>query len=132
MNIFIDTSAILTLLDGDDPNHTIANRLWQKILDEGATLVCTSYVIAETCALVQRRLGMEPVRFFLETMTPVFDIIWIDAAVHEIGVSLFLLANRRSLSLVDCTSFVVMRQRVVTSAFAFDRHFEEQGIPCLR
>jgi predicted nucleic acid-binding protein len=36
-------------------------------------------------------------------------------------------ANRRSLSLVDCVSFVVMRQLAIRDAFAFDRHFEEQG-----
>jgi predicted nucleic acid-binding protein len=132
MSTLIDTSAILALLDGDDRNHATANRLWQKILAEGETLVCTSYVISETCALVQRRLGMEPVRFFLETMTPVFDIVWIDSTLHAVAASLFLLANRRSLSLVDCTSFVVMRQRNLTTALAFDQHFESQGFKCLR
>ncbi len=131
MNVFVDTSAILALLDADDPNHMVANRLWQQLLDESEAIVCTSYVISEACALLQRRLGMPPVQIFLQTLTPVFEIVWIDAALHEVAATLFLLANQRSLSLVDCTSFVVMQQQHLTSAFAFDRHFTERGFQCL-
>ena len=37
----------------------------------------------------------------------------------------------RQLSLVDCTSFVVMRQIGIDDVFAFDRHFAEQGFTVL-
>ncbi|RME55690.1 MAG: VapC toxin family PIN domain ribonuclease, partial [Caldilineae bacterium] len=40
-------------------------------------------------------------------------------------------ANRRGLSLVDCTSFVVMQQLGIDTAFAFDNHFKEQGFTLL-
>jgi len=30
-------------------------------------------------------------------------------------------------SLTDCVSFVVMRERGIAEAFAFDRHFEQEG-----
>jgi predicted nucleic acid-binding protein len=36
-------------------------------------------------------------------------------------------AHRRGLSLVDCTSFAIMRRQAITRAFHFDRHFQEQG-----
>jgi predicted nucleic acid-binding protein len=35
--------------------------------------------------------------------------------------------NQRSLSLVDATSFVVMRDQRIDQAFAFDRHFADKG-----
>jgi len=35
-------------------------------------------------------------------------------------------------TLVDCTSFEVMRSRSITTAFAFDEHFEEQGFATLK
>jgi predicted nucleic acid-binding protein len=38
-----------------------------------------------------------------------------------------LAANRRSLSLVDCTSFEVMRQAGLDTVFTFDLHFREMG-----
>jgi predicted nucleic acid-binding protein len=36
-------------------------------------------------------------------------------------------AHRRGLSLVDCTSFAIVRRQAITRAFHFDRHFQEQG-----
>lgn len=38
-----------------------------------------------------------------------FLIHWIDQRDHEEAVTLFRKRNRRNLSLVDCTSFVVMK-----------------------
>jgi uncharacterized protein len=38
-----------------------------------------------------------------------------------------LAAGRRQISLVDWTSFTVMRERSITHAFAFDNDFESQG-----
>jgi predicted nucleic acid-binding protein len=35
------------------------------------------------------------------------------------------------LSLVDCTSFQVMRQLGIDTAFAFDEHFAEQHFTCI-
>lgn len=39
-----------------------------------------------------------------------------------------LTANRRNLSLVDCVSFAAMRKLNIQYYFAFDKHFEEQGL----
>lgn len=37
------------------------------------------------------------------------------------------LANRRDLSLIDLSSFACMQRRGLRFAFAFDKHFGEQG-----
>jgi predicted nucleic acid-binding protein len=37
------------------------------------------------------------------------------------------MAGRRTLSLVDCVSFEVMRRTGIRKAFAFDRHFQDYG-----
>ncbi len=37
------------------------------------------------------------------------------------------MAGRRTLSLVDCVSFEVMRRIGVLKAFAFDHHFKDYG-----
>jgi predicted nucleic acid-binding protein len=49
-----------------------------------------------------------------------------DSAIHEAAIAALLAAGRRQLSLVDCSSFELMRRREVSRAFAFDRHFREQ------
>jgi predicted nucleic acid-binding protein len=43
------------------------------------------------------------------------------------AISALLAAGRRKLSLVDCTSFEIMRSLGIKTVFAFDSHFVEQG-----
>lgn len=81
----------------------------------------------ECFALVQRRLGMAAARALEEDLLPVVGVHWIDAADHAAAVESFLTAARRGLSLVDCTSFRVMRRLRMARAFAFDDDFADQG-----
>ncbi len=67
---------------------------------------------------------------FIDTST-FLSIYWMDAAADAAGVAALFAANRRKLSLVDCTSFQIMRQLGVDTAVAFDDHFAEQGFTCI-
>ena len=127
MNIFIDTSAFLAVLDGSDRNHTCANPFWAQIISREEVLLCHNYILVETSAVLLRRIGMKAVRVFEQDIIPVLHIIWVTKEVHSAAVSAHLMADRRSLSLVDCLSFEVMRRTGVLKAFAFDRHFRDYG-----
>jgi predicted nucleic acid-binding protein len=70
-------------------------------------------------------------REYRQAIAPLLEIEWIDAAAHERIVQSLLTAHNRQLSLVDCASFDVMRRRGIKAAFAFDRHFGEQGFDAL-
>lgn len=131
MSIFIDTSALYAILDADDENHESAKRAWTELVEHEERLVCSNYVLVETFALVQHRLGMEAVRTLQEDILPMLHIEWVDESSHHAGVTAMLTAARRKLSLVDCVSFEVMRQLGIKTAFAFDPHFAEQGFQCL-
>jgi predicted nucleic acid-binding protein len=130
-HVFVDTSAFLSILDADDPNHAVASRHWDQLLGDGTALITTNYVVVETCAVVQRRFGLQAVRKFIDEIAPLLDVHWVDAGRHEAGVAALLAANRRLLSLVDCVSFVVVRQRGVDAVFAYDEHFADQGFRIL-
>jgi uncharacterized protein len=131
VDIFLDTSAFLALLNADDQYHAAAAQLWSQLVPGDQQLVTTNYVLVETLALVQRRLGMAVVRRFTNDVVPLIDIEWLDEVLHEAGLTTFVVANRRSLSLVDCTSFEVMRHRGITTAFTFDEDFALQGFECI-
>lgn len=127
MSVFIDTSALMAILDADDANHNKARMIWKKFVTTGNVMVCSNYVLIETFALVQHRLGIDAVRTLQDDILPMLTIEWVDEPGHRAGVTGLLAASRRSLSLVDCVSFDVMRRLGIKSAFAFDRHFKEQG-----
>jgi predicted nucleic acid-binding protein len=131
MTIFVDTSALYAVLCQDDANYVAAAQYWKQVLLSEESLVCTNYVLIETIALLQHRLGMKAVKVFQDSVCPVFSIEWIDSDHHNSAVDSLLTANRRNLSLVDCTSFVIMRHLGIQNVFAFDEHFAEQGFTCL-
>jgi uncharacterized protein len=127
MNLFIDTSAFFALLDQDDDNHQRAADAWRKILEHTTRLFTSNYVLIETVALLQNRLGMEAVRLFHTEMVPAVHIEYVNANLHRLGVSSLLAAGKRKLSLVDCVSFEMMRHLGLNHAFTFDSHFRGQG-----
>lgn len=131
MAVFVDTSALFAVLDADDANHASAGRIWRKLLDEPEEMVCSNYILIELFALLQRRLGLEAVRTFHSDVVGVLQVRWVDEALHAAGVAALLTAGRRQLSLVDCVSFELMRRLGLTSAFAFDEDFADQGFACL-
>ncbi len=127
MKIFIDTSAFFALLDRDDDNQEAAKKAWTRIMEGGNTLVTSNYVLVETFALLQNRLGMSAVRAFQEDLFPILNIEFVNLETHRSGISALLAAAKKNLSLVDCVSFELMRTLGIKTAFAFDAHFKEAG-----
>ena len=72
------------------------------------------------------RLGLEPALRFLDESES-FMVHWVTDRDHHRAVELLRDRGRRGLSLVDCSSFVVMRDYQVTEALAFDTHFAQEG-----
>ena len=132
MTTFVDTSAFMTVVDLDELNHGRARRIWEELVAGEEVLVCTNYVVVETVALLQRRIGMLAVKTFTDDILPLIVIEWVDERLHGTGATALLIANRRQLSLVDCVSFEIMRRLGIRSVFTFDSHFREQGFDCLQ
>ena len=127
MTIFIDTSAFYAVFDRDDSNHQPARAAWEAMLGDGSELLTNNYVLLETCALLQHRLGLAALRTFHEDVVPLVRIDWVAEGRHRAAAGAVVAAGRRKLSLVDCVSFQTMRELGVRSAFCFDKHFKDQG-----
>lgn len=125
--VFADTSALLALLNTEDQDHDRAARAFAALRARQALLVSTSFVLVETYALVGRRLGVDAIRTFRSDVAPLLDVVWVDEALHDAGLDLLLDRRKRLLSLVDAVSFVTMRLKGLTEAFAFDPHFQQEG-----
>jgi predicted nucleic acid-binding protein len=127
MTAFVDTSAFVALMDADETMHPAARKAFEQLLSDDTVLITSNYVLLETCALIQRRIGMKALKSFHDDLLPLITIKWIDETTHHSGMNTVLSAGRKKLSLVDCVSFDMMRMLGIKTAYAFDRHFKEQG-----
>jgi len=108
-----------------------ASRVWRDLIGSDEPLVTTSYVLVEVLALAQARLGLAAARTLDADIVPALGVIS-DEALHRAAMTALITAQRRDLSLVDCVSFESMRRHGATQAFAFDRHFSQQGFALVR
>ena len=125
MTVFVDTSALLAILDEDDQYHREAAETFRALLAT-AELVTHNYVEVECLALARRRLGRGAVVQLTDNIFPALTTIWVDEPLHRAALAAQRAASS-SNSLVDQVSFEIMRREGIVTAFAFDSDFEAQG-----
>ena len=128
----VDTSAYFALLDADDANHAPALTIRDRLIAEGAHLFTTSFVLAETHALLLNRLSHEIATRFLRAMedSPT-TLVWVTPADVQRAKTIIYQYTDKDFSLTDATSFAVMERMRVPAAFTFDRHFAQYGLTVL-
>jgi predicted nucleic acid-binding protein len=124
---FVDTSAFFALLDADDHNRDRARTHLRELVEGEVELLTHEYVVVEATALIQRRLGLGPLRRFVDDLLPLVEVAWVEQALHVEAREALLAAGRRTVSLVDWTSFLVMRRHGIRRAFTFDPDFGVEG-----
>ena len=127
MTVFVDTAGFYAVQSVSDANHLRADAHWRRMIADGTPLVTSNYLVVETVALLQNLGGFEQGRAFLDTVVPAVQIVWLDAATHQAAVEEWAAAHLRQLSLVDCSSFTLMRRHGLQTVFTFDRHFATFG-----
>lgn len=127
MSVFADTSALYALLVRSEPSHSAASAAFTTLVHAHKTIWTTSFVVVETMALLQHRIGLQAARDFDEALLPTIKVVWVDEELYRRGTERLWREDRRQLSLVDCVSFEFMQATDLTSAFAIDPHFAEAG-----
>ena len=98
----------------------------ETLLQSGETLLTHNYVLVESLALLQHRLGTAAAVKLSESVAG-FEVVWVDRKLHEEAARRFARAGKRRVSFVDHVSFLVMKSRGVERALAFDPDFSKEG-----
>ena len=119
---FVDTSAIVALVDRDDATHEDAVNAYHSLVSDGYRLFTTNHVISETYDLLYSTLGEDIARQWLGD---VGLAIYITDSVDEEKARERVLgsANGRPMRYADAVSLSVMERLGVAEAFAVDPDF---------
>jgi uncharacterized protein len=127
--IFVDTGPWVAWMDVRDQWREVAMREMSILKIQRCSLVTTNWVLAEAyTGLVDRisRKAIARLREIVEESSRI-RVIWVDRVIEELAWQKFLQYDDKDISMVDCTSFVVMEQWGISTAFTFDRHFLQVG-----
>jgi len=129
VELFVDTSAWVALADAADDNHSAAASIYPDMLKGYRRLVTTNLVIAEAYILIRRGLGHGAAMAFLNRIrvSPRIEKVYADAELDTRAEEILRRYQDQPFSYTDAVSFVLMRQRAIGEAFAFDRHFVVAG-----
>ncbi len=127
MKIFADTAGLFALLVKNDYMHIRAKQNFAYFAQHRAQLVTSSFVLVETTALLQRRVGLAAVHGFQSKIIPLLEIIWVNGDWYARAIQRLFALSNRNISLVDCLSFEIMESEEISTAFSFDKHFTENG-----
>jgi uncharacterized protein len=124
--IFVDTGAWYASLVPTDPDHAIAV---QWLANNHSPLLTTDYVVDETLTLLRvrgerKRALLLGTRFFHHGLAEIHKLTSADLTLAWETFEQF---DDKSWSFTDCTSKVVIEQRGIKVAFAFDHHFHQFG-----
>jgi predicted nucleic acid-binding protein len=127
MSVFVDTSAFYALLVRSETSHHPVRSAFERLLEAERPIWTTSFVLVETMALLQHRIGLDAAHDFDEDIVPLLTVVWVDEEWYRRGVARLRREDRRHLSLVDCVSFEVMTRTGLSTALAVDPHFGDAG-----
>src|SRR5689334_12110911 len=115
MSVFGDTSALYPLLVKNEVTHRAARSAFTELLEDDRPIWTTSFVLVETMALLQHRIGLSAARDFDEEIVPVLSVHWVEEDLYRRGIERLWRQDRRHLSLVDCVGFEFMKLRGLTT-----------------
>jgi predicted nucleic acid-binding protein len=127
--VFVDTGAWIALALTRDPLHHRAVETWSQLTSAGARLYTSLSIVVETFTFLERNTSRRVALAWKDSLTRVRRLRVLPCTVRELEQArrYFERADLHKLSAVDALSFVLMTERRIRVAFAFDSHFATAG-----
>jgi len=132
-SILLDANGWLALLNSADALHAQADHVWRDIVTGKHRIVLTDWIVAETGNGLARSREKSRLMEALNRILrhPRGELVFVDNELLHRSLDFFQRHADKSWGLVDCASFLVMRDRGIADAFTSDYHFEQAGFTCL-
>jgi len=127
--LFVDTSGWFPLVDPENRAHAAVARAMRSAVKERRRLVTTNLVVAETHALIMRRIHRGAALAFVREVVRAPNLVLSSSPEIQAGATNDWLDRfeDQDFSMTDAVSFFVMKQRGICDALALDHHFTIAG-----
>lgn len=127
--LFVDTGGFCAVQIPQDRWHADAAGTLRAAVASRVRLVTTNLVVGETFTLLRVRFGSVAAWRFKESLdrSGRLEIVRVDERAERSAWALLRQFADQPFSFVDATSFVVMKDRRIRRALAYDRHFAAAG-----
>lgn len=129
--LFVDTSGWGCWLVRVERFHQQARQLVRDAVNRGDVLVTSNFVLAELTGLLTsplRRSKLEQIELLTDLRSDsAVEVVPVGTATEDEAWKLWEQRIDKEFTLVDCTSFIIMRERGIQEALTADRHFEQEG-----
>lgn len=120
--LLVDTSFIVALVNERDQYHERAIESADQY--DGQSLVVTDGVLLEVANALARGYKAEAIQVIEDLLAAEdVEIVHMTIDLFNQAFNLYKTHQDKTWGLVDCVSFVVMRDRGIRAALSFDRHF---------
>ena len=131
--VFADAGYWIAIINPLEMLHLKAKKLAQIHIN--AKLITTELVLVELLNFYaaggprMRSLAAKYVAQIRQNSS--VEVVELDDALFERGHQLYAARPDKEWGMVDCISFVVMQERGLTDALAYDHHFQQAGYRAL-
>ena len=129
-DVFVDTSFLVALVNEKDQNHRLALELAERFT--GQRLVTTDAILLEIGNALSRNFKRQSVEIIEEFLTSDdVQVIHLHPPLFRKAFDLYKSRSDKVWGLIDCVSFVVMKDLGIAEALSADKHFDQAGFNIL-
>lgn len=124
--IFVDSGFVIALVNQRDSHHQQALALADRV--ENYPLLITDVVLLEIGNGLVRRYKQQAIKIIEYYLTAdEVEVINLNPQLFEKALNLYKGCQDKEWGIVDCISFVVMKEAGIEQALTFDKHFRQAG-----
>jgi predicted nucleic acid-binding protein len=126
---FVDTGAWIAMAVRKDSYHSSARSQWEALQGAGAKLHTSAPVVIETFTFLDRNATRDVALAWKAALYDEARVTILACGLDDLNDawSYFQRSDLHKLSVVDATSFVIMKRWGISLAFSFDHHFAMAG-----
>ncbi|MBU4209961.1 type II toxin-antitoxin system VapC family toxin [Patescibacteria group bacterium] len=131
MNIFVDASFLVALINKDDPSFGKADKIIKNLND--VSLFSNQIVKYEAVNVISRKWGIAQTKKFMKWLkNSELTIISINEEIWQIAYkNLIKSFTKKGPNLFDYLHFATMKKYQIKQVLTFDKHFQSFGFQTL-